>query len=175
MLIIRIVLYNNWYHHILYVAFRPHTKCDDTRCCINTVWPPDDEHTVSRNMWRNIIINVLYNVTVHQIGHLPRVLPGYTVSETQQTRGTCKFRNILRRQSNISETGSVSRKLCFVRDPTIRQKKNRNPAPYSSVRYAAVRFGSVQVRAQLLPRNWRLLHLPQNSVEGISTPEDLKT
>ena len=25
-------------------------QSDDTRCCINTIWPPDDEHNVARNM-----------------------------------------------------------------------------------------------------------------------------
>jgi len=44
-----------------------------TRCCINTIWPPDDEHRAARNMYRIIIINVLYNVIVHQVGHLPRI------------------------------------------------------------------------------------------------------
>ena len=44
-----------------------------TRCCINTIWPPDDEHRAARNMYRIIIINVLYNVIVHQVGHLSRV------------------------------------------------------------------------------------------------------
>ena len=28
----------------------PLTESDDTRCCINTIWPPDDEHDVARNM-----------------------------------------------------------------------------------------------------------------------------
>ena len=46
-----------------------------TRFCINTIWPPDDEHRVARNMQRIIIIkNVLYNVIVHPVGHLPSVL-----------------------------------------------------------------------------------------------------
>ena len=45
-----------------------------TRCCINTIRPPDDEHSVARNMQRIIIINVLRNVIVHQVGHLPRVV-----------------------------------------------------------------------------------------------------
>jgi len=35
----------------------------------------DDEHNVARNMQRIVIINVLYNVIVHQVGHLPRVVP----------------------------------------------------------------------------------------------------
>jgi hypothetical protein len=32
--------------------FRPLTcfQSDDTRCCINTFWPPDDEHDIARNM-----------------------------------------------------------------------------------------------------------------------------
>jgi len=41
------------------------------RCCINTIWPPEDEHRVARNIYRIMIINVLYNVIVHQVGHLP--------------------------------------------------------------------------------------------------------
>jgi len=53
-----------------------------TRCCINTILPPDDEHRVARNMYRIIIINVLYNVIEHQVGHLSRVVPGCTVSKT---------------------------------------------------------------------------------------------
>ena len=51
------------------------------RCCINTVGPPD-EHRVARNMYRIITINVLYNVIVHHVDHLPRVVPGCTVSKT---------------------------------------------------------------------------------------------
>ena len=52
-----------------------------TRCCINTIWLPDDEHRVARNMYRIIIINVLHNLIVHQVGHLPRFVPGCTVSK----------------------------------------------------------------------------------------------
>ena len=44
-----------------------------TRCCINTVRPADDEHSVALNMQRIVIINVLYKVILHQVGHLPRV------------------------------------------------------------------------------------------------------
>ena len=44
-----------------------------TRCCINKILPPDDEHSVAWNMLRIIIINVLYNVIVHQAGHFPRI------------------------------------------------------------------------------------------------------
>jgi len=55
-----------------------------TRCCINTILPPDDEYSVARNMYRIKIINVLYNVIVHQVGNLPRVTPGCTVSKHVQ-------------------------------------------------------------------------------------------
>ena len=34
------------------------TDSDDTRCRINTIWPPEDEQDIARNMWR-IVINVL--------------------------------------------------------------------------------------------------------------------
>ena len=44
---------------------------------------PDDEHSVARNMYRITIINVLYNVIVHQVGHLPRAVPGSTYSKTK--------------------------------------------------------------------------------------------
>jgi hypothetical protein len=27
------------------------TKSDDTRCCINTIWPPEDEQDIARNMY----------------------------------------------------------------------------------------------------------------------------
>jgi hypothetical protein len=27
------------------------TESDDTRCCINTIWPPDDEQDIARNMY----------------------------------------------------------------------------------------------------------------------------
>jgi len=53
-----------------------------TRCCINTIPPADDEHSVARNMYRITIINVLYNVIVHQVGHLPTVIPECTVNRT---------------------------------------------------------------------------------------------
>jgi hypothetical protein len=33
---------------------------DDTRCCINTIWPPEDEQDIVRNMYMyRIVINVL--------------------------------------------------------------------------------------------------------------------
>jgi hypothetical protein len=53
-----------------------------TRCCINTIRPPDDEHSVARNIYRITIMNVLYNVIVHKVGRLSRVTPGCTVSKT---------------------------------------------------------------------------------------------
>jgi hypothetical protein len=27
------------------------TESDDTKCCINTIWPPDDEQDISQNMY----------------------------------------------------------------------------------------------------------------------------
>jgi len=30
------------------------TESDDTRCCNNTIWPPEDEHGIARNMSRII-------------------------------------------------------------------------------------------------------------------------
>ena len=32
------------------LSHRTVTESDDTRCCINTILPPDDEHDVARNM-----------------------------------------------------------------------------------------------------------------------------
>ena len=49
------------------VTYRQHY----TRWCTNTIRPPDDEQRVARNMYRIIIINVLHNAIVHQVGHLP--------------------------------------------------------------------------------------------------------
>ena len=34
------------------------TDSEDTRCCINTICPPEDEHNSARNMYWNIL-NVL--------------------------------------------------------------------------------------------------------------------
>ena len=36
-------------------TLRPFTECDDTRCCNNTVYPPEDEHSTARNMLRIIM------------------------------------------------------------------------------------------------------------------------
>ena len=33
-------------------------ESDDTRCCTNKIWPPEDEHNNARNMWRSVV-NVL--------------------------------------------------------------------------------------------------------------------
>jgi len=35
-------------------AVQPFTETDDTRCCNNTIWPPEDEHGTARNMSRII-------------------------------------------------------------------------------------------------------------------------
>ena len=42
---------------------------DDTRCCIHTVQPPDDEHVMLRNM-KTVVVDVLKNkASMHQVGH----------------------------------------------------------------------------------------------------------
>jgi len=33
---------------------QPFTESDDTRCCNNTIWPPEDEHGNARNTSRII-------------------------------------------------------------------------------------------------------------------------
>jgi hypothetical protein len=44
-------------------------KSDNTRCCINTIWPPEDEHNLARNMQRTVIY-VSYNKgIVHEVGN----------------------------------------------------------------------------------------------------------
>jgi len=65
------------------------------RCCINTIRPPDDEHSVARNMYRIIIINVLCNVIVHQVGHLLRVVAGCTISKTWNSWHCIEPENLL--------------------------------------------------------------------------------
>ena len=34
---------------------QPFTESDDTRCCVNTVFPPEDGHVNARNMSRIIV------------------------------------------------------------------------------------------------------------------------
>ena len=34
---------------------QPFTKSDDTRCCMNTIFPPEDGHVNARNMSRIIV------------------------------------------------------------------------------------------------------------------------
>jgi hypothetical protein len=46
------------------------TESDDTRYCVNMIWPPDDEQDIARNMLR-IVINVLK--FVHKVGHWLRL------------------------------------------------------------------------------------------------------
>jgi len=38
---------------------RPFTESDDTRCCNNTIFPPEDEHKTARNMLRIIMQHTL--------------------------------------------------------------------------------------------------------------------
>jgi len=37
---------------------RPFTESDDTGCCNNTICPPEDEHSTSRNMSRIIMYHI---------------------------------------------------------------------------------------------------------------------
>ena len=41
---------NNVAYCILVILDHSFTESDYTRCCINTIWPPDDEHNAARNM-----------------------------------------------------------------------------------------------------------------------------
>ena len=34
---------------------QPFTESDDTRCCVNTIFPPEDGHVNARNMSRMIV------------------------------------------------------------------------------------------------------------------------
>ena len=34
---------------------QPFTESDDTRCCVNTIFPPEDGHVNARNMSRLIV------------------------------------------------------------------------------------------------------------------------
>ena len=34
---------------------RPFTESDDTRCCNNIIWPPEDEQGTARNMLRIVM------------------------------------------------------------------------------------------------------------------------
>jgi len=34
---------------------QPFTETDDTRCCYNTIFPPEDGHVDARNMWRIVM------------------------------------------------------------------------------------------------------------------------
>ena len=36
--------------YVMLCTGRPLTESDDTGCCINKIWPPDDEHDVAQNM-----------------------------------------------------------------------------------------------------------------------------
>jgi len=37
------------------ITVRPFTESDDTRCCNNTICPPEDEQGTARNMLRIIM------------------------------------------------------------------------------------------------------------------------
>jgi len=37
------------------VCSQPFTESDDTRCCVNTIFPPEDGHVNARNMLRIVV------------------------------------------------------------------------------------------------------------------------
>jgi hypothetical protein len=39
----------------LYGTVQPFTESDDTRCCVNAIFPPEDGHVNVRNMSRIIV------------------------------------------------------------------------------------------------------------------------
>ena len=39
-------------------TIQPFTEKDDTRCCNNTIWPPEDGHSTARNMSRIIMYHI---------------------------------------------------------------------------------------------------------------------
>jgi SRSO17 transposase len=48
-----------WYRHSLSTRIRhtvqPFTESDDTRCCDNTIFPPEDGHVNARNVSRIVM------------------------------------------------------------------------------------------------------------------------
>ena len=38
---------------------QPFTDSDDTRCCVNTIFPPEDGHVNARNMSRIIVLTYI--------------------------------------------------------------------------------------------------------------------
>ena len=45
---------------------RPFTESDDTRCCNNTICPPEDEHSTARNM-SSIIMQHIYCYRIKEL------------------------------------------------------------------------------------------------------------
>jgi hypothetical protein len=41
------------------------TESDDTRCCNNTIWPPEDEHSIARNMSRTIMLYIYKYIYIY--------------------------------------------------------------------------------------------------------------
>jgi hypothetical protein len=44
-------MFNSFITIIHMYLFRPLTDSDDTTCCINTIWLPEDEQDIARNMY----------------------------------------------------------------------------------------------------------------------------
>jgi hypothetical protein len=57
----------------------PH-RITSTKCRVNTVVPPDDGHTIARNMYRKEIS--ILTKSVHQAGFIYNIIQGCTVSKT---------------------------------------------------------------------------------------------
>jgi hypothetical protein len=55
-------------------------RVKNTKCRIGTVFSPDDEHIIARNMYRKSI-NIL-RIIVHQIGSFYKIIQGCTVNKT---------------------------------------------------------------------------------------------
>jgi len=95
-----------------------------TRCHINTIQPPDDEHGVARNMYRIKIINVLYNVIVHQVSDLPRVKTLEFSSQTDTFNDNVTLRPVCVSWQMSSHTNTLHMcGFCCVMDSNIRKKK----------------------------------------------------
>jgi len=42
-------------HLVSSLSVQPFTERDDTRCCENTIFPPEDGHVNARNMSRKVV------------------------------------------------------------------------------------------------------------------------
>ena len=49
----------NWLRGLKKCTVQTFTESEDTRCCVNTIFPPEDVHVNARNMSRISVINIL--------------------------------------------------------------------------------------------------------------------